>query len=172
LTGGFNSGFDGDGGLGRDGGIGRDGGLGLGGATKKRSRGPPGHSTLWWLWVSPPLVASRALRSWLPLASSPAGGWRGGVGAASLSTGVALAKGLRVAWAWRFQRASRRPPGGSLWLALPALQLPLASPFAAPPPPSLNPRGLHSGIALINPNVNAKHLTNTKASLRLTKRGH
>ena len=40
LTGGFNGGFDGDGGLGRD------GGLGLGGATKKRSRGPQGHSTL------------------------------------------------------------------------------------------------------------------------------
>ena len=40
MTGGFNGGFDGDGGLGRD------GGLGLGGATKKRSRGPPGHSTL------------------------------------------------------------------------------------------------------------------------------
>ena len=68
LMGGFNGGFGGDAG------FGRDGSLGLGGATKNRSRGPPGHPTLWWLRVSPPLVASQASRLWLPLASLPAGG--------------------------------------------------------------------------------------------------
>ena len=156
LTGGLNGGFD------DDAGLGRNGGLGLGGATKNRIRGPPGHST----------VASRVSQLWLALTSSPVGGRRGGVGTASLRIEVALATGVMEALAWHFQRASPRSPGGSLWLALSALQLLLASPFAVPPPPSLNPRGLHAGIALINPNVNAKHLTNTKASLRLTKCGH